>query len=376
MTQNTVSLLRKLVSFNSVAPNELEIGKFLSKTLQDMGFSVILQEVEKDRFNVLAEKGEGPAVMLYGHMDVVEVGEGWTYDPFDLKVEGDIVYGRGVHDMKGGIVSILEAVDGLDPKNIKIKVAFGVDEEQISSGSNVLANSGWLSDVKFAIVPESNATSKYDGNIGLPLIVLGRRGRVPISIKVHGKAAHAAKPENGINAITDAVRIVEAINSMPIISNEKMGSGSVCVLSINSSAKSLTVPEDCEILVDRHYVPPETETQAVNQIKGIISSLGLKSNVIVEPIKRPTPFLIPYMTDEHHPYVEKLAEFVKEKYGRVEYGYGMSVADENCFGGRLGIPTVVIGPKGGNPHSVDEWASISSIEEVAALYRRFLQWLG
>ncbi len=369
--EETKKLLGELVSFKSVAPNEKEIGEYLEKAMRDMGFKTSMQKVEENRYNVLAEKGEGDAILLYGHMDVVEVDEGWKHDPFSLFVEGDIAYGRGVHDMKGGIVSIMEAVKGIEPRNIKIKVAFGVDEEQISKGSNVMVNSGWLNDVKFAIVPESNATRKYDGNPGLPLIVLGRRGRVPIEVKVHGKAAHAATPELGRNAIEGMSKLLARLSEIKLAENDKMGKGSICTLSVEGKAESLTVPDICTAVIDRHYVPPETKEQVVEQIKELATSIGIDAEVM--PVKRETPFLNPYITPESNEYVKRLSELVAKDYGRVEYGYGLSVADENAFGARLGIPVAVIGPKGGNPHASNEWASISSIEETGRLFRSFLE---
>ncbi|MEM0106719.1 MAG: M20/M25/M40 family metallo-hydrolase [Candidatus Micrarchaeaceae archaeon] len=367
---DTVKLLGELVGFKSIAPYELEIGRYLEKSMAAMGFATSVQKVEENRYNILAEKGSGPAILLYGHMDVVEVGEGWLHDPFKLFVEGDIAYGRGVHDMKGGIVSIMEAVEGIEPKGIKIKVAFGVDEEQISKGSNALINSGWLNDVKFAIVPESNATKKFSGNPGLPLVVLGRRGRVPIEVTVHGKAAHAASPEQGRNAIEGMARLLASLGEIRLAENAKLGKGSICTLSVSGKAESLTVPDACTAVIDRHYVPPETEGQVVAQVKELAEIKGIDAEV--KPVKRETPFLMPYITDENNEYVKRLSSLIIKSYGRIEYGYGLSVADENAFGARLGMPVAVIGPKGGNAHSANEWASISSIEETAKLFRSFL----
>jgi len=302
-------------------------------------------------------------------MDTVDVCEGWTNDPFNLKVDGDVVYGLGVHDMKGGLVAILQALRNFGSIKIRVKVAFGVDEENVSKGADILVKSGWLNDVDFAIVPETATSKKND--LGPHMITLGRRGRVAIKIIVIGKSAHGALPHLGINSIEDAARIVLALDNLQLIEHEKLGTGSVCPLAIKSEVKSLSVPDRAEIVVDRHLVPPETTELVLRQVTEMIEGLNLRSKVEVSLVKRDTPFCMPYLTEVNHPFVQMISEIMREKY-EVVYNYGASVADENYFSSRLNIPVVVIGPRGGNDHAANEWVSLSSIDELAEIFREFL----
>jgi len=367
----TKELLKKLVSIPSAHPNEKEMAVFLEKELKKRGFKTQRQPVGKNRFNVLGELGNSKTcVLFYGHMDTVEPCKGWKSDPYELLVKNDRAYGLGSNDMKGGIVSILKALEGIKTNDLKIKVAFAVDEENISEGADVLVKSGWLNDVDFSIIPEiaTSGTSSNEPN----LITLGRRGRVAFKITVLGRAAHGAQPELGINAIEDASKIILALENIKLAKHEKLGKASVCPLSLICTVKTLSVPDTAEILVDRHLVPPETKTFVLKQMRELIAKLNLRSEVKVEFVNRKTQFLMPYFTPENDKFVQVASGVVKEHYNNVMYSYGLSVGDENYFGARLGIPSVVIGPKGGNAHCSNEWVSLQSIQKLTDIYTEIL----
>ncbi len=375
----TKELLRKVVNIYSVFPNEKELAEFLENHLRDLGFKVQRQHIEEKRFNILAEKGEGEkSILFYAHMDTVPVYGDWKTDPFTLTEEGDILFGRGTSDMKAGIVAILKAIENKNPKNFKIKIAFGVDEENISEGGHALVNSPWCKDIIAAIIPETGLTT--EPSIGPQAIILGRRGRAAYSLKVPGFSVHGASSE-GVNAIEEASKIIMNIKKLPLRKHEKLPPSSLFIRSINSEAGSLSIPEKTEIIIDRHLVPPETKETVLEEIKKFIDELydleilsvvnGKKVEVEIQ--KRKTPYLDPYITDEFHPFTQFVSKFVKEKYGKAIYRYGLSVADENLFGSVLKIPTIVIGPLSGNCHSANEWVSYRSIEELREIFSKIIE---
>lgn len=374
----TKELLRKIVNINSVFPNEKELAEFLELHLKNLGFKVERQYIKENRFNLLAEKGEGEkSILFYGHMDTVPVYGDWKTDPFILAEEDDTLFGRGTSDMKAGIVAILKAVENKDPKNFKMKIAFGVDEENISEGGHAIVNSDWCKDIVAAIIPETGTTT--EPSIGPQAIILGRRGRAAYSVKVPGFSVHGASNE-GINAIEEASKIIMNIKRLPLKQHNKLPQASLFVRSINSEPGSLSIPEKAELIIDRHLVPPETKETVLGEIKDFINDLyNLKilrqvsgRKVEVEIQKRKTPYLDPYITDEFNPFTLFVSRFIKEKYGKVVYRYGLSVADENLFGSILKIPTLVISPKSGNCHAANEWVSYKSILELTEIFSKVI----
>ena len=358
-------ILKRLIEIPSVAPNEKKIAIFVEGELKKMGFKTKRQYLERNRFNVLGELGKGsPCILLYGHLDTVAPCQGWHSDPFKLKVVGDSAYGLGTHDMKGGLTAILSALKDFKPKGFKIKVAFGVDEEEISKGADLMVKSGWLKDVDFGLVTEPG---KPRG------IALGRGGRVVIRILIKGKSAHGAKHELGINAIEEAAKIIDSLGKVKLAIHKGLGKGSIYPHSIESKTRYLSVPEICEITLDRNFVPPETSEFVVKQVRDLVKKLNLRSDIKVELFKRATPFLMPYTISKNHPWVKLVSKVIKRKYGEVNYGYRLSVADENYFATRCDIPMLILGPVGSEVHSANEWVSLKSVKELSEIIKEILK---
>src|SRR5439155_15864471 len=82
---------------------------------REAGLKVSMQEVEPGRPNMLAtwRAGNGPHLLLTGHIDTVPVGEGWTRDPHGAEMAGGRLFGRGACDMKGGLAAMLGAIVAL-----------------------------------------------------------------------------------------------------------------------------------------------------------------------------------------------------------------------------------------------------------------------
>ncbi len=373
---DSVDLLRQLVAIPSVFPNEKKIGDFLAEQLKQRGFRVKKQVFSRKprRFNVVGEKGRGKkSVLLYGHMDTVPVYEGWTTDPFTLVEDGDKLVGRGALDMKAGCAAFLKAVEGFEPKGFKVKLVFGADEENISEGAHALAASGVLKDVVVVLVSEpAIGTTEHHGPRTL---TLGRRGRCDVVITVKGESAHGAYGI-GINAVEEASKIVLALKQLPLAEHE-IGKGSLFCRKISADSGSLSVPEVCEILVDRHLVPPETPESAVVQIQHLLQDLKtsgmLKGEAVAALKPRKTPFLKPYATEKSHAFTQFIEWCVKEVFGEVYYQYGFSVADDNIFGADLNLPVITIGPKGQGCHGAGEYVLRSSYEELIRIYVHILE---
>ncbi len=371
-----LQLLRELVGIDSVLTNEGSIGSYLEQWLKSHQFDVERQylDKEKNRFNVLAEKGSSkPCVLVYGHLDTVPPYGSWHSDPFTLTQKGDSLYGLGTSDMKGGIAAALSAIKAIEPDGYKLKVAFGVDEERNSAGAFLLYNSGWLSDVDYVYVPEVGTTHSPEGKA----IIIGRRGRITIRLEVPGASSHGASAHQGINAIEQAAKIVLNLGRIELPDYKGMGKGNIYAVGIESSVESLSVPDRCTLELERHLVVGESADEAIEQVRKLAEQLldegalakvpgGVDIKAYLKP--RNEPYLLPYCMDIRHPFVEFTSKMVDSVSGSHTFQYGLSVADECIFGAVAGLPTLVLGPEGGNEHRANEWVSLRSLDELTKIY--------
>ncbi|MEM4307529.1 MAG: M20/M25/M40 family metallo-hydrolase [Thermoplasmata archaeon] len=353
-----VELTKNLVKFPSVLGSEEKIASFIYEKLKPFASKIYFQDIGDGRKNVIAfgRKEKGKPVLLNAHMDTVEVMQNWSQEPFGAVEREGKLYGLGACDMKAGL-GIFMALFAEFSEKLPIIFTACADEEGESLGAYRLIEHLKESGCKPEIVLISEPTNEK--------VMLGARGRVVLEISVHGKSAHGARPQLGINAISDAAKIVEIFERLDVGTHEKLGSGSFCPLKISGGSNSLSVPEKCQLLIDRHYVLGESQEGIKAQVERKIQNLKLRSNVEVGFVKRKVPFLKPYITEETG-IVKEFVDLVGS-----EIIYGQSVGDFNLFGEQW--PTIVYGPAGGNWHSGDEFVYVESIERVHKNYVRFLE---
>jgi acetylornithine deacetylase/succinyl-diaminopimelate desuccinylase-like protein len=374
-----VELLRELVSIDSVFPNERKIAEFVEQYLEQNGFATQRIEISEDRFNVVGERGtEGKPILFYGHLDTVPAYGQWDADPFELQEVGDKLIGLGAYDMKHGIATLLKMCEVQTDR--RIKVAFGVDEENNSVGSYAIVQSGFVDDVEVSIVPE--IASADTSSLGARAITLGRRGRCMIEIVVPGRACHGAMLEKGISAITEASRLAIELDRLngSLGTHELLPPPTQFIRSMHSDSGSLSLPDSAVLELDRHMVVPETPESVLEQINVFIDGLyaegkfqeidGKKITARIKP--REVPYLLPYVTPVENLFVQRIRSIVQEKVGEPVYSYGNSVADENVFAAH-GIPMISVAAEGGNEHSANEWVSKKSFLELIEVYKKMIQ---
>src|SRR2546423_4785927 len=165
-------LTRNLIDIPSVTGDEKEVGKFLESHLEALGYSVELQEVEKDRFNVIATTGASPRVVFSTHMDTVP-------PPIASSEDEERIYGRGACDAKGIIAAQITAAERLRAEGVnEIGLLFTVDEETGSLGAQV-ANRN-----KLARPPEYLINGEPTDN----KLARATKGSLRLTLKTSGRA--------------------------------------------------------------------------------------------------------------------------------------------------------------------------------------------
>lgn len=356
---DVIDMVKKLVSVPSILGDTAEIETFVAGELGKVkGSNVGMVPVRGIGNCVLASvhhSDELPTIMLNGHLDTVEVCRSWTKDPFTPVIEGDRLYGLGSADMKAGVAIAMKMFSELAGlKKVNVIFAGSVDEEGDSAGAFALLDKGIKADI--CLIPEPSGGT----------LMMGCRGRVVFEVDVRGASAHGSRPEEGVNAISEAARFVGALDSIPLAKHEKLGKGSFCVLEMGGGTRTLSVPDSCRLKIDRHYVTGEEKQQMLERLEKAASELASHGNFEIGFLKsRPTPFLEPYLTEN-----TGLVKTFTESVGG-SFTYGKSVGDYNAFSKVM--PTVVYGPAGVNWHAGDEYVSVSSVRTCLEGYMRFAQ---
>lgn len=352
-----IDLTKQLISIPSQIGQTTEIENFIASYLGKIpGAEVELQTVPGHGNNIIARvihDTSMPTILMNGHLDTVEICEGWENDPFQPVIDGDRLYGLGSADMQSGVAVGMKAFEMLAKlKNINVIFAGTVDEEGDSTGAFTLLDSGIKADL--CLIPEPSSGT----------LMMGCRGRVVFQVECRGTSAHGAKPEDGVNAITEASRLIGKLENLPLLEHDILSPGSFCVLEFQGGTQTLSVPDFASIKLDRHYVIGETKEQMLADLEKAVMELNSPASFDIRfwP-KRKTPFLEPYLVEN----IELVKEFCDIIGGQVTYG--KSVGDYNAFAKHM--PVVVYGPHGENWHGADEWVSISSIHESLAGYERF-----
>ena len=227
--QDMIDLQRELVRRNAVGPENDGPGEgakaaFLKDLLESWGLKVDNYPAPDplvaagERPNLVAWlPGRRPdKVWVLSHLDVVPEGDVslWQSDPFDLRVEGDRLYGRGTEDDHHGIVSSLMAAKafldlGLTPERT-VALALVADEETGSHlGLEFLLREQrqLFSEQDLIIVPDA-------GNEDGTMIEVAEKSILWLRLELLGKQAHASRPQVGRNTLRACAHVIVALEEL------------------------------------------------------------------------------------------------------------------------------------------------------------------
>ncbi len=384
--EETRELLEQLVAIPSPYFKEDRIMDFALEWFRGRDIPAKIQEYHEEKVtgfhgkNLIVEmKGskEGPVVHLNGHLDTVNLCQGWTRDPWG-EAEGDRLYGVGALDMKSGCAAAMLALKAFQEScpafRGKIKASFvSVEEGPYGMGTNALIESGFLSDVDISLISEP--TSGFNG-APFPDIGLGARGGYGLQVEFFGKAAHAATPELGVSAARDAAAVIRELDHIQFIPDEHLGKGTCCLIAMEADGGACSVPDYAKIKLFRHTVRGEDEALILREIDEAVARAGIQSGYRAS--FRPSPSegsrgFMPYTVSKEEPLVQTFVDSVRGVSGKEPtFSYFPSIGDFNYLGTRIGAPALIFGASGDCFHSADEYVELGSVEQTARILLDFL----
>lgn len=359
--------LRFLVSAQSVSGNEKDAVSRISDVLIRMGYQADIRPIGKNGANLtcLIPGCHDHVIMIGGHIDTVDIMEGWRYDPLTINIEGKRAYGLGAGDMKGGIAALLTVLKILNDAHKKpyANVLFTVfsDEERFSAGAEEFAGQSHKN-IVYCVMAEPHYHE----------FVIGATGKVLLKLTINGVSGHAAKPETGVSAIENAVSFLYYINKKYSDCYKKGECGSQCALHIwnDYPQYNLNIPAQCSILLNKQLLPQEKESDFITDLKVIFAQTCPKCNLVIEEQK---PHYPSYITNRENPYLRRLVQIASGIQGStVNLCINNSVSDGNIMETKLGIPTVLFGPQGIDIHKPNEYLLLDTVPGYIDAMIRFL----
>lgn len=240
-------LTRELVDVPSVTGDEFQIGTSLAELLNRYGYQVELQELTRDRANVVATTGATPRVVFSTHMD--------TVPPYIASSEDDeFIYGRGSCDAKGIIAAQIAAAEQLRGEGVtEIGLVFTVDEEVTSEGAKVLNSHSLAAGCEYLINGEPTDNR----------LAVGTKGSLQVTLKTVGRAAHSAYPEQGDSAIETLLDVLANVRGIDWPEDEMFGETTCNIGVISGGTRANVVPDEAQTTLQIRLA---TEGRAVKEL--------------------------------------------------------------------------------------------------------------
>ncbi len=221
-----VRVLRDLIRFDTSNPpgNERPAVDYAAEKLRAAGVAPEIVEPAPRRASLVARlKGSEqslPALMLSAHLDVVPAEGAWKHPPFEAKVEGGYVWGRGAVDMKHMAAMSLVAFCELARKKRKLRrdlvLALVADEE---AGGRFGA--GWLVERRPELIKAGFCLTEL-GGMTIPLrkrvlvpVQTAQKGYVWFKLRARGRGGHGSRPFSP-TAIATLARAVDKLSREPL----------------------------------------------------------------------------------------------------------------------------------------------------------------
>lgn len=360
----TLEVFEALMAQNTINPpgNEKRGALCLKEIFDREGIPCEVQDLGDNRANFIASFGEGDKILEYsGHLDVVPCVGDWQHTAIGTTEEGDLIYGRGACDMKGGVAAMCSAAISMfrdkTPLNGQIRLTFVADEEDANLGMHAFLDS------------HKAATYTILGEPTDLHVAIAHRGVGRYYIDLLGHACHAALRSTEETAVAKAARAVMAIEDLnkqlESMTHDVLPSPSIVVTMVQGYEKDNVVPGKVRLLVDFRVLPGMTEPQTRKLVQDALDAHGIVGFELTKHFFMPGGEVA-----QAHPFVSACVEQAEKLNERKEAPQAFGASCEQCFLVEAGSATVIIGPGSlDQAHTVDEFVEKAQLLRAAKLYR-------
>jgi LysW-gamma-L-lysine carboxypeptidase len=343
-----VEMLRRY----SPSGEEGDLAEYLKEELEENNFNVHLD----DAGNVIGTRGKGPpTLLLCGHMDTVP-------GKLEVRVEGDVIYGRGAVDAKAPLASMIVGASKSAEQMGRIIVACAVDEEGQGKGIRQLINDNVQAE--YAIFGEPSRSWN---------VTIGYKGSLHLLLECTGETGHSSAPWLFDNAIEKTYKFWEAMKGYRFEEEKaesRFYSVTSCLTRLNGGDSSSVIPSRCEAEIDIR-TPPQIPPEVVfSRLEGLLEEFN-KTAPKTELKLNSMGTVQAYESDSRSLLVRALTYAIRKIFQQSptllrKTGTG----DMNELGSAMKIPMVSYGPGDSHlDHTSDEHISISEYLSSIKVYQ-------
>ncbi|UGS34522.1 N-formyl-4-amino-5-aminomethyl-2-methylpyrimidine deformylase [Capillimicrobium parvum] len=365
-----VGVLRSLVRAQSVNPGiyEAAMAQAVQRALGGLPLEVSVVEFAPGRPSVgavLRGSGDGPRLVLNGHMDTVPIDDAdqWTKDPFGGEVCDGFLYGRGACDMKAGLAVQVAVARYLAAHRERLRgdlvLHFAAGEELGEPGTLSLLEAGLTGDYGITTEPT-----------GLR-VATATRGLAFIRIRVHGRSIHASRAQYGVNPVSRLAPVLAVIEEysaeVATRGHPLLSSGSCTPTLVTGGVKENAVADYCELTLDRRMLPSEDGHEELEVLRARLEAIKAHDPDFAFDIRH---LVEPWAGTEIDPgsaFAQRVVAAVGAVTGEPGEIYGAPFgSDVRNLVNDAGIEAVTFGP--GNiveTHCADERVSVEQLRQAA-----------
>ena len=361
---NAVDLLLKLLSYESITPDDAGSLKFIEEYLEGYEAHYVNKEGVKNLF--LTKKfGEGPHLCFAGHVDVVPAGDGWETNPFVPVVKEGNIYARGTQDMKSGVAAFVQVCKDVERFKGRLSILLTSDEEGEAKYGTVimlehLKEQGMLPD--YCLVAEPTCEKKFGD-----AIKIGRRGSINGYLTVNGKQGHAAYPEKAINPVHQMAAVLDKIAGVNLDTGDEDFAPSQMVITDIRGGMQVTnvTPGSLKLMFNVRNSTKTTQEEVRLHIDRSLEGLDYTLEL--------TQGSYPFVTNRGSKVVQKLSQSIKSVTGMDTKLSTAGGTSDARFMGAYGIDVVEFGVINDTIHAPNERTSIQEVEGLYSVFKTLVE---
>lgn len=357
---NVVDLFLKLLSFQSLTPDDAGSLKFIEEYLDGYEATYVNKEGVKNLF--LTKKfSEGPHLCFAGHVDVVPAGDGWKTNPFTPVIKDGNIYARGAQDMKSGVAAFVQTCRDADIFEGRLSILLTSDEEGDAKYGTVIM----LEHLKsisllpnYCIVAEPTCEITFGD-----AIKIGRRGSINGYLTLNGKQGHAAYPEKAINPIHQIATVLEKMAGIDLDGGDDDFAPSKMVITDIRAGMEVTnvTPGSLRMMFNVRNSTKTTQDNVKFHIAKCFDGLDYSLEL--------TQGSYPFVTKRDSEIVKKLSSSIKKVTGVTTKFSTAGGTSDARFMGSFGIDVVEFGVINDTIHAPNERTSIKEVETLYDVFR-------